>query len=354
MEILLASFDWLRVGIRFDDARSLINYRNDFSEVHKIPYYETLDFLGRKWGVRPHRYRKGLVELISEEGFLLDININEKLGNDYPLSINLKKPERSDMACLLWEDPINGMQKILDEFALYYGNLTYSITQVDLACHFQGWEPKVADMNNLWGNFPIGPHKNLKMNFTGFTIGNSKNKNKKAIGTIYNINERIEDIPGSYLPHPYYPNHINTIDDVWNLEFKIFGSMLREYSIHSLSDLSLNVGAIWAHLTKKRLKLFLPSQDTNKRRWELNPVWLKIQNAYGEPIKPLERVRKNTTKLSAGKKTKKVETALMSLIADLECCWDLSPDKKIEYVLGLLDLNRFENSSIVHYIADRR
>lgn len=353
MEILLANFDWIRIGIMFDDNRSVIKYRKDFLEIHKIAYYETFFFLGRKWGVRPHRYRRGLVELISEEGFLLDININENLGNDYPLSINLKKPERSDLKCLLWEDPINGMQNILNEFAKHYGNLTYYITQVDLACHFRGWSPQVTDINNLCGNLPIGPHKNLKMNFTGFTIGNAKNKNKKTIGTIYNINERIEDIPGSYVPHSYYPSQVHTDEEVWNLEFKVYGSMLKDYKILSLQDLEENTGALWVHLTKKRLKLFLPSQDTNKRRWELNPIWIKIQNAFGEPIRKLVRVRKNTTKLSVVKKTKNVETALVSLIADLDC-WNLSPDKKIEFVLGLLDLNRFENSSIVHYIADRR
>lgn len=351
-EILLANFDWIKICVHFNDNRSLIHFRKDFENVYQVSYYDQIQLLNRNWTVKPHHFRKGLTELISEEGFLLELNTNKNLGNDYPLIINLKKPERKDLPCLLWENPIPVMKSFLDELSFHYGNLTYSINRVDLACHFQGYQPKVIDIERFGGNLPLGPYKPGKV-FTGFVIGNKKAKNKRIEGTLYNIEERIKDIPGSYVPYTYYdPTVFSSDEPVWNLELKIFKKMMIEYGINSLEDLT-DLSAIWEYLTIKRLKLLIPSKDSNQRRWKTDPHWKVIQSAFGKSIFPIQKKHFVAKKLTPIHKVKKIESSLLSFLADADY-WELPAEKKIEAVLGLLDLNRFTNSSLINFISERR
>lgn len=350
LRVVLSNIDWISLNIMLDEP-SLFKFKYNFSQLID-KYACSTTFIGKKWVIRPHHSRKGLIELTNEEGYIIEVNINEK-GNDYPMILSLKKPERRNLPCLLWESPIASMKSLIEDIEKEY-TIEYNIKRIDLACHFQGWIPSPKDIDNYHG-YPVSPYKPGKV-FTGFCIGYNRSKSKRVEGTLYNIEERIKDIPGSYIPYQYYNSNYVQDDPTWNLEFKIYRNMMKEYDINKLDDITHKIPAIWKYLTEKKFRYVVPSvMDTNKARWKDDPNWQTVQSAFGNIITPIVKNKKiKVAKLPISKKIAKLESTLASIIVECEY-WDLPPDKKLESVLyGLVNMDKFTNESLQVYIRNRR
>jgi hypothetical protein len=79
-------------------------------------------------------------------------------------------------------------------------------------------------------------------------------------------------------------------NDVWRIEWQVRKEWLRKYGITSVRDLEVAQGALLAFLVNDHTKLCLNSNDTNKTRWHLHPLWIDLQEQVEKlPAIDLER-----------------------------------------------------------------
>lgn len=64
--------------------------------------------------------------------------------------------------------------------------------------------------------------------------------------------------------------------DVWRIEWQVRKDQLRKLGISSFETLEERQGDLLRLLTKKHTTLRLKSNDSNRSRWELHPLWLDL------------------------------------------------------------------------------
>ena len=348
-EVLLRGLDWLGLNISFRSKSSLNRFTSETSDLYEKRLHSKVSFLGRAWTKIPHHKLPGRFELVSKEGLLLDV-YPYKRGCDYPLKIHLKKPyDNEEKICPLWETPFDTMETILKSVAEKYGEIDYNISRVDLFCHFSGLSFKSKDLNRFRG-LPRAPWEH-DVKFTGFSFKTKRPKVKRVEATLYDVRQRLADLPSSYDPTPYYTQGVDD-SNPWNLEFKIHRAYLQERGIHSLSDLKQSIVGLWKALTKEKVRLVVKSKDTNEGRWRINRHWKHIQNAFGEEFVLLKRISSPSKKQSVPKIIKCIETYLVRLASECNIM-HLPLEEKVKFLYGCFDIDRFSNEEILKYRHQR-
>jgi len=66
--------------------------------------------------------------------------------------------------------------------------------------------------------------------------------------------------------------------DVWRVEWQLRKDFLRSFKIRTLDDLYKYKGDMLQYLCTKQTTLRIPSNDSNRSRWSLHPLWIELQN----------------------------------------------------------------------------
>jgi len=65
--------------------------------------------------------------------------------------------------------------------------------------------------------------------------------------------------------------------DVWRIEWQLRKSILRRFDIKTLGDLMDQQGDLLRYLANEHTTLRRPTQDTNRSRWPLHPMWADLK-----------------------------------------------------------------------------
>lgn len=64
--------------------------------------------------------------------------------------------------------------------------------------------------------------------------------------------------------------------DVWRVEWQVRKEQLRKIGIITFEDLNERQGDLLRHLVKHHTTLRIKSQDSNRSRWEMHPLWIDL------------------------------------------------------------------------------
>ena len=145
--------------------------------------------------------------------------------------------------------------------------------EVDLCVHSTGWKPTFEIHTNfvtrLNGGEPsIHPDHSIKGGnaFMTLSFGKYRDNSRYAgsgntiYASIYNINKRLDKYPDSFNPFGHYPpDSYQAGSTVFNLEFKLWSRVLKEYGIESVDSLEEKYRSLWKLLTEKKLSLRTPN-----------------------------------------------------------------------------------------------
>lgn len=345
-KVILKGIDWLELNIEFPNVNSREIFLNDSQKFNRINFKESISYLGKTWIKTPHkRNHLGRFELVSPEGIYLDFSSSENVGRGYLLKLYLLKPIDRSLPCLLWESPFESLSAILQKLELKYNGITHSIARIDLFCHFTGLSFKSSDSKRFFG-LPRGPweHDNA---FSGFSFKHKRVKVKRVEASLYNLAQRIIDLPNSFSPSNYYAKD-TPIENVWNLEFKVYRQYLIERKISTISQLAEHYHSLWPILTSEKVRMVVKSKDTNKARWKTNHHWKTIQKAFGNNFVSLKRFKLPSTRQPPEKIIKRIQTSMISLAISLDL-WDLSLDERVKEIFGCFDISKFSDEEMIKY-----
>lgn len=71
-------------------------------------------------------------------------------------------------------------------------------------------------------------------------------------------------------------------EQVWRVEFEINRAYLKDVSLSTPEEVLDAAGRLWAKLSSEWLTLRVPSEDSNRSRWPVSPVWEVVQAATFE------------------------------------------------------------------------
>jgi len=93
---------------------------------------------------------------------------------------------------------------------------------------------------------------------------------------VYNKSDEVKEQSGKYWLHSLWGYE----EDVWRIEYQIRKDTLREFGISSLANLLSQYGVILSHLAFEHTRLTIPSEDSNRARWQTHPLWKSLQDHY--------------------------------------------------------------------------
>jgi len=65
-------------------------------------------------------------------------------------------------------------------------------------------------------------------------------------------------------------------ENVWRIEFQVRGKALKEAGIRTIAQLQTYLPELIRELARNHTSLRIPSNDRNRSRWPVNPLWLSI------------------------------------------------------------------------------
>ena len=71
-------------------------------------------------------------------------------------------------------------------------------------------------------------------------------------------------------------------EQVWRVEFQVERAYLKDVGLSSPGQVLEAAGRLWAKLSSEWLTLRLPTEDSNRSRWPLSPLWEAVQAATFE------------------------------------------------------------------------
>jgi hypothetical protein len=360
-KVLFYGLDYIEVSLRFDRDTGRQNSLNQFIE-NIASIFETrpgknVNFLDRSWTVK-HTGKAYRRYLSCTDGFQIYLDNRHDPGASASIKIVLGKPLLKGLPCLLWESPISSTQELINLFKEKYDGIEEQVSQVHLCCHFTNWIPTLKDRPHFMSRFKgQSDFDNEKIDdvyaissLIFGTRGKKKVKGVKAI--IYDVNNRVADDLQSFHPYEYYPDFFHEGDSSWNLEFKVYRQTLRERGIETLADLDEKNAALWVHLTKNRLRLLEENKKSRKKSWSTDKRWEVLQNAYGEGIMPLKKVRAMANRMPLDRKIKRIRTEILGFMIDAEW-WNMSLDERQEKFIGLMEDDWFTTKAMETYLSKR-
>lgn len=65
--------------------------------------------------------------------------------------------------------------------------------------------------------------------------------------------------------------------DVWRIEWQVRKAVLKRFSIRTFDDLVTGQGDVLRYLATEHTTLRKPSDDTNRSRWPMHPLWMDLE-----------------------------------------------------------------------------
>ncbi|HEY2395063.1 MAG TPA: hypothetical protein VGH81_03645 [Rudaea sp.] len=67
-------------------------------------------------------------------------------------------------------------------------------------------------------------------------------------------------------------------ENVWRFEWQVRKNVLHRFGIRSIESLLLQQGDLLRYLAQEHDSLRIPTQDSNRSRWPLHPLWIDLQS----------------------------------------------------------------------------
>jgi hypothetical protein len=189
------------------------------------------------------------------------------------------------------------------------GDVTWSLSRLDLFCDVQGWEIGGNDRHRFVCRASQLVTYEADGTFTGLVFGH------RTTGTIGGrIYDKTLDVArtGKDWWFDVWGDRYEPGRQVLRIEFEVARKALVEFGIDRPEDGLASAAGVWAGLTEDWLSYRTPTRDGTKARWPVDPAWEAIQRATlrAEAV-GLQRVR-------AGKGTgslRRITPALVGYLA---------------------------------------
>ena len=126
---------------------------------------------------------------------------------------------------------------------------------------------------------------------------------KPLMARLYNKSKETAAKGTDWWPNVWGPAYRPT-DPVWRVEFQIERAYLNDVGLSGTPEHVLDAAPrLWAKLTDEWLTLRIPTDDSNRSRWPVSPVWAFVQattfvgNAIGEDLVRIGRLRGDLRKI---------------------------------------------------------
>ena len=151
---------------------------------------------------------------------------------------------------------------------------------------------------------------------------------------VYNKSDEIKEKSGKYWLHSLWGFE----NDVWRIEYQVRKEILREFGITQLSDLLRQYGVLFSYLAHDHTRLTIPSEDSNRARWQTHPLWKSLQDHYSTlPVDSNENEFNRNAHLDA-----RLEQCLISMlgyakrISAIKSLQDSTQGQSLEKTLGVI------------------
>jgi hypothetical protein len=189
------------------------------------------------------------------------------------------------------ESAVSMVERWLDQ-AVMEVRAPLRVSRLDLYCDFQGWTPKVGDLNHFscravrrsLYEVPRQTHL-MGRRFSGFTFGKGD-----VVCRIYD-KTLLMAARGEHWQEELWAAR-NPELPVWRVEFQLRRRALRRFGLETLEQALDSRQSLWSYATEW-LSLREPGVDSNRSRWTEAPSWRAIRRArLGSPSSPLVAVRR--------------------------------------------------------------
>jgi hypothetical protein len=189
------------------------------------------------------------------------------------------------------ESTVSMVEDWLDK-AVMEARAPLSVSRIDLYCDFQGWTPKVGDLNHFSCRavrrslFEVPRQTHLVgRRFSGFTFGKGD-----VVSRIYDKTLLMAS-RGEHWQEELWTGR-NLEFPVWRVEFQLRRRALRRFGLETLEQALVSRQTLWDYATEW-LSLREPGADGNRSRWKEAPSWKAVRAArLGSPSSPLVPVRR--------------------------------------------------------------
>lgn len=216
---------------------------------------------------------KGFAYILHNELYEVDIAQYRSKNEDfYPVSIKVK----SD--CLWSMGPYKAVDTIYNWVNDNIGKvINNKLSRIDLCCHTDEIQLTAADAENFKGLYYDNNMYFHRRKVNGMNFGSS------GTGKVYcRIYDKVLEITKKKSKTWFYEIwKKNGLDckNVWNIEFQINREYLKEHYIETVWQVFDRLGSIWEYCTTKWLVKTIPDNN-NISRCSINPVWIKVQEAF--------------------------------------------------------------------------
>lgn len=216
----------------------------------------------------------------------------------------------------LWETgPADALSALYGFLVDFYGlGFELQVSEAHLCADIAGWEPSLEDAPA----FITRGHRrkthteaaessesgesydntdeisSLEVNFDGRRCtGYEFSKGSVHSCCIYDKTKEITVSRKAWMQEVWRRNGWDGASRVTRVEFRYKRECLKELGVEEPYEMLDQMAGLWAYSTMQWLRHTIPTEDTNRGRWQLSPFWQVIQEAdfSGEPV-PLVREKK--------------------------------------------------------------
>jgi hypothetical protein len=105
--------------------------------------------------------------------------------------------------------------------------------------------------------------------------------NRGAGDTVLRVYNKVAEINEQSGKHWFFPLWDGIEENVWRIEWQIRKDKLRQFAIRTFDDLFHRKGDVLRHLAYEHTTLRTKTDDTNRSRWPVHPLWQALQSHIG-------------------------------------------------------------------------
>lgn len=94
---------------------------------------------------------------------------------------------------------------------------------------------------------------------------------------VLRVYDKVAEINEQSGKHWFFPLWDGIEENVWRIEWQVRKEKLKQFAIRTFDDLDAGRGDLLRYLCQNHTTLRIPSDDTNRSRWPLHPLWSDLQ-----------------------------------------------------------------------------
>jgi len=171
--------------------------------------------------------------------------------------------------------PIAAVEWFRDTFGAVVGDVSTSVSRLDLFVDFQGWIPRPDDRLRFVSRARSRVMYEDSDELTGLQFG------KRGSGLTARLYDKTEDITkkGTTYWNDVWGERLSPDAAVWRAEVEFSRTALREFHLDGPESVLAAAGPLWGYATDKWLTLRVPTADETRSRWPIDSAWSALQRA---------------------------------------------------------------------------